>query len=83
MCAREGGGFVPHRHWRRTFRYDHFTHDQVLRQLLPEHITVPSSFETVGHIAHLNLRDDTLPCVGLCWMLGRAPPGASLLPVWT
>lgn len=35
--------------------------DHVLRELLPAEIEVPSSFETVGHIAHLNLRDQHLP----------------------
>jgi len=32
------------------------------RRLLPLEITeIPSSFEMVGHIAHLNLRDELLP----------------------
>ena len=48
------------------FSYDHFSHDQVLTQLLPKGVTVPTSFETIGHIAHLNLRDDTLPYVDDC-----------------
>lgn len=34
---------------------------QVLRKLLPDGVEVPSSFETVGHVAHLNLRDNLLP----------------------
>nr|GMD58034.1 tRNA (guanine(37)-N1)-methyltransferase 1 [Ipomoea batatas] len=34
---------------------------QVLEAILPEGMIVPSSFETVGHIAHLNLRDEHLP----------------------
>jgi tRNA (guanine37-N1)-methyltransferase len=29
--------------------------------LLPAGVDVPGSFETVGHIAHLNLRDELLP----------------------
>lgn len=33
----------------------------VLHRLLPENIEIPSSFEQVGHIAHLNLRDELLP----------------------
>ena len=40
--------------------YDYFNAEQVLRQLLPEGCDVPGSFETVGHIAHLNLRDQVL-----------------------
>jgi tRNA G37 N-methylase Trm5 len=32
-----------------------------LRKLLPDGVEVPSSFETVGHVAHLNLRDNLLP----------------------
>lgn len=31
------------------------------QKLLPEGSDVPSSFETVGHIAHLNIRDELIP----------------------
>ena len=41
--------------------YSHWSVDHILRRLLPDGIDVPSSFETVGHIAHLNLRDEQLP----------------------
>jgi tRNA (guanine37-N1)-methyltransferase len=42
--------------------YENLTSDEVLRKLLPEEIReIPSSFEQVGHIAHLNLRDEVLP----------------------
>lgn len=41
--------------------YDHFDADEVLRKLLPEEVEVPSGFETVGHIAHLNLRPEHEP----------------------
>ncbi|GJN13022.1 hypothetical protein PR202_ga31355 [Eleusine coracana subsp. coracana] len=34
---------------------------QVLEAILPEGIIIPTGFETVGHIAHLNLRDEHLP----------------------
>ncbi|KAM0841126.1 hypothetical protein ACQ4PT_059218 [Festuca glaucescens] len=34
---------------------------KVLEALLPEGIIIPAGFETVGHIAHLNLRDEHLP----------------------
>jgi len=41
--------------------YEHWTAEQVLRAVLPDEITeVPSSFETIGHIAHVNLRDSQL-----------------------
>ena len=36
--------------------------DHVLRKLLPPGIEAPSSFETIGHIAHINLRSEQLPC---------------------
>lgn len=38
--------------------YEQWTCEEVLRNLLPDGVTIPSSFETVGHIAHLNLRDE-------------------------
>lgn len=34
---------------------------QILEYLLPDNVITPTSFETVGHIAHLNLRDEHLP----------------------
>ena len=41
--------------------YEHWTSEQVLRAVLPLEISeVPSSFETIGHIAHVNLRDSQL-----------------------
>uniref|UniRef100_A0A6N2N8T4 tRNA (guanine(37)-N1)-methyltransferase n=1 Tax=Salix viminalis TaxID=40686 RepID=A0A6N2N8T4_SALVM len=33
----------------------------ILEALLPRDMVIPSAFETVGHIAHLNLRDEHLP----------------------
>lgn len=41
--------------------YENMSTDEVLRQVLPSGAEVPSSFETVGHVAHLNLRDELLP----------------------
>lgn len=41
--------------------YSYFPVDQVLAAVLPPGLDIPSSFETVGHIAHLNLRDNQLP----------------------
>lgn len=35
--------------------------EEVLREALPEGVVVPQSFETAGHIAHLNLRDEHMP----------------------
>lgn len=34
---------------------------QILEDLLPKGMIIPSAFETVGHIAHLNLRDEHIP----------------------
>eukprot|EP00392_Amoebophrya_sp_AT5.2_P006856 g6868.t1 len=39
--------------------YAQLSCDEALRMVLPEGATIPSSFETVGHLAHLNLHDDT------------------------
>lgn len=41
--------------------YKSLAADEVLRQLLPPGAEVPSAFEAVGHIAHLNLKDELLP----------------------
>ncbi len=41
--------------------YDNFSANAALRVLLPPAVEVPASFETVGHIAHLNLREEQLP----------------------
>ena len=32
-----------------------------MKKVLPEGIVIPTSFETIGHIAHLNLREEHLP----------------------
>ena len=54
------GAPVP---YTRVLGYDYLGVDQVLRALLPKDIVgeVPTSFETIGHIAHLNLREEQLP----------------------
>ena len=54
------GAPVP---YTRILGYDYLGVDQVLRALLPKDIVgeVPTSFETIGHIAHLNLREEQLP----------------------
>ncbi|KAK4058212.1 tRNA(m(1)G37)methyltransferase [Microbotryomycetes sp. JL221] len=43
--------------------YDYWTADQILQSILPEDLLdeSPTSFTQVGHIAHLNLRDEYLP----------------------
>lgn len=41
--------------------YDDLSAGQALRMLLPEGVSAPSSFETVGHIIHLNLKEEQLP----------------------
>jgi tRNA (guanine37-N1)-methyltransferase len=35
---------------------------------LPQGVDAPSSFETIGHIIHLNLRDNQLP---FKYLIGR------------
>lgn len=45
-----------------TLDWTHVSLDEILKEILPKDIgDIPSSFETVGHIAHLNLRDSALP----------------------
>lgn len=44
-----------------TLGYSYWSADHVLKQILPAGVEVPSSFETIGQIAHLNLHDELLP----------------------
>lgn len=53
-------GAVPLAH-ERMLGYDLLTVEQVLRRLLPQGMEVPSAFEQVGHVAHVNLREEQLP----------------------
>lgn len=41
--------------------YESLSTEEALRRLLPDCGDPPSSFETIGHIAHMNLRDEFLP----------------------
>lgn len=41
--------------------YDYWNSDEILAATLPDGMDVPSSFETIGHIAHLNLRSEHEP----------------------
>ncbi|KAI9296696.1 hypothetical protein K502DRAFT_289058 [Neoconidiobolus thromboides FSU 785] len=43
------------------FTYEHWSADSVLRSILPDDLQVPSSFSTIGHIAHFNLREEFYP----------------------
>ena len=43
-----------------TISYNDWTVDEALRRLLPVK-EVPSSFEVIGHLVHVNLRDEVLP----------------------
>jgi tRNA (guanine37-N1)-methyltransferase len=40
--------------------YDEYNTEEVLRKLIPMEQDPPTSFETIGHIAHMNLRDEFL-----------------------
>ncbi|EKX48000.1 hypothetical protein GUITHDRAFT_136964 [Guillardia theta CCMP2712] len=56
-------GFVKEKdgklvHYTLQHSYSHFTYDEALKKLLPQDVEVPSSFETIGHVAHLNLREN-------------------------
>lgn len=51
--------------------YEHLQADEILRKLLPQNVEVPSGFETVGHIAHLNLRPEHEPFKCVCYMTTR------------
>jgi len=58
--------------------FEYWTAEQILRAALPPSIIeITSSFETIGHIAHMNLRDKQLPYKALigqvCSPNNRAP----------
>lgn len=38
-----------------------FQKEEIMKELLPSDVVIPSSFEIIGHIAHLNLRAPQLP----------------------
>ncbi|XP_038973917.1 tRNA (guanine(37)-N1)-methyltransferase 1 isoform X2 [Phoenix dactylifera] len=46
---------------RLTLFYNYWQMNELLEVLLPENMVVPTGFETVGHIAHLNLLEEHLP----------------------
>ncbi|XXQ33641.1 tRNA (guanine(37)-N1)-methyltransferase [Plasmodiophora brassicae] len=52
-----GAKFVP---FQLEVSYEQCTAEQVMKALMPESCVI-RSFETIGHIAHVNLRDDQLP----------------------
>ncbi|KAF7720969.1 tRNA(m(1)G37)methyltransferase [Apophysomyces ossiformis] len=42
--------------------YDDWSIDQILRAVMPEEsVEIPSSYTQIGHIAHLNLKEEYLP----------------------
>ncbi|KZV27695.1 tRNA (guanine(37)-N1)-methyltransferase 1-like [Dorcoceras hygrometricum] len=44
-----------------TLFYNYWQMNEILDAVLPKGMIIPSSFELVGHIAHLNLREEHLP----------------------
>jgi len=40
--------------------YDDLSAEEAMRRLLPDNSDLPTSFETIGHIAHMNLREEYL-----------------------
>lgn len=44
-----------------SLSYKNFSYVEVLKELLPANVTIPTGFETIGHIAHFNLNPDQLP----------------------
>ncbi|CAI2180285.1 15732_t:CDS:10 [Funneliformis geosporum] len=55
---KEGLGVVRHSV---ELKYDYWGVDDILKAILPESSESPSSFTQVGHIAHMNLREEFLP----------------------
>ncbi|CAN1239278.1 tRNA (guanine(37)-N1)-methyltransferase 1 [Linum grandiflorum] len=44
-----------------TLFYDYWLMNEILEASLPKDMITPSAFESIGHIAHLNLKDEHLP----------------------
>lgn len=42
-------------------KYNNYTINATLKAILPITADIPSAYETIGHIAHLNLRQAQLP----------------------
>ncbi len=51
------GVFINHKF---VCTYENYSTDQVLSAVMPSGTEVTTAFETIGHIAHLNLRDHQL-----------------------
>lgn len=41
--------------------YDNWKADDIIKAIIPEHLEPPSSYSIIGHIIHLNLKDEILP----------------------
>ena len=41
--------------------YSNFSYHDVLREILPNNLPIPTGFETIGHIAHFNLSPEHFP----------------------
>ena len=48
-------------HFRQTLTFDNLSIEEILSMLLPPSVPPVSSFETIGHILHLNLRSEHDP----------------------
>lgn len=44
-----------------TLNYENWQPDQIFKAVLPQELESPTSYTKVGHILHLNLRDNQLP----------------------
>ncbi|KAJ1815379.1 tRNA(m(1)G37)methyltransferase [Coemansia sp. RSA 2598] len=47
-------------HHQVTLNYEHWSADEILKAVLPDSSEAPTSYEQIGHIAHMNLRDQYL-----------------------
>ena len=59
-----------------TLDHTHVSYEQILSQLLPAGVTVPTGYEMVGHLVHLNLREEHEPHKALIGqvLLDKSPP---------
>ena len=56
-----GGKLLPIKEYKIKLNYEYHSAEYCLRKILPDGMETPSAFEAVGHVAHVNLREEFFP----------------------